>query len=49
MCGSTFFWGFLAHHQKLKTALATSGLPDQDQQRCYRHYPTVKPEAAMQL
>jgi len=22
------------------------GLPDHDQQRCYRHDPTVKPEAA---
>ena len=22
------------------------GLPDHDQQRCYRHVPTVKPEAA---
>jgi hypothetical protein len=58
MCGSTCFGRFLAHHQRLKTAFATSGftvkcgravdrgLPDHDQQLCYHHAPTVKPEAA---
>jgi len=57
MCGSPRFGRFLAHHQELKTALAASGssvvgrglagnLPDHDQQRCYRHAPTVKPEVA---
>jgi len=57
MCGSTCFGRFLAHHQVLTTALEASGftrgassvvgpgLPDHDQQRCYRHAPTVKAEA----
>jgi len=52
MCGSTYFRRFLAHHQELTTALAGGssvvgrGLADNDQQPCYRHAPTVKPEAA---
>jgi len=55
VCGSTRFGPLRAHHQELTTALAASGSvvgrglacrPDHDQQRCYRHAPKVKPEAA---
>jgi hypothetical protein len=48
MCGSTCFGRLHAHHQELTTALAASDYnrPDHDQQRCYRHAPTLKPEAA---
>jgi len=28
------------------SSIVGRGLPDHDQQRCYRHAPTVKPEAA---
>jgi len=60
---STCFRRSPAHHQKLTTAVAASGItflswwwpccvrgragrPDHDQQYCYHHAPTVKPEAA---
>jgi hypothetical protein len=58
MCGSTCFGRFLANHQELISALAAfgftgggssvvgRGLADHNQQRCYRHAPTVKPEGA---
>jgi len=56
MCGSTCFGRFLAHHQELTTALALlehggssivgHGLADHDQQSCYCHALTAKPEAA---
>jgi len=53
MCGSTCFRCFLTHHQELTTALAASSFTigawqwqHHDQQRCHRHAPTVKPEAA---
>jgi len=52
MRGSTCFGRLPAHHQDHKTALEASGcdlagynLPDHDQQRFSRSYPTVKPEA----
>jgi hypothetical protein len=45
MCRSTCFGRLHAHHQELTTALTASGA-DHDQQRCYRHAPMVKPEAA---
>jgi hypothetical protein len=43
-----------AHHQEHLTVFTASGnssiagrgLPDHDQQHCYRHVPTVKPKAA---
>jgi hypothetical protein len=39
MCGSTCFGAF-------PPPIIRSILPDHDQQRCYRHAPKVKPEAA---
>jgi len=41
MYGSTCFWRPHAHHQELNNCR-----PDHDQQHCYHHAPTVKPETA---
>jgi len=50
MCGSTCFGRPHAHHQELNNCSAVGrgryGRPDHDQQHCYNHAPTVKPEAA---
>jgi hypothetical protein len=57
MCGSTFFGHFLAHHQKLTTALTASDLLLEhggssvvgrglvDHDQQHCHAPTVKPKA----
>jgi len=55
MCGSTCFGRLSAHRQERTIALGASDFtvgallvvvrPDHDQQHCYHHAPTVKPEA----
>jgi len=45
-CNSLWFYRWSVVIAVLLVVVGPAGLPDHDQQHCYHHAPTVKPEAA---